>query len=95
LDVLSEEASAAAAGASHCLAMIQIPGHAFYREGSDLLRGRMFPNIRLATVALFASIVALRCDLGVFAAFAVSLRPLAHRPIDTGSLQHPLADHCA
>jgi hypothetical protein len=55
----------------------------------------MFPNIRLATVALFASIVALRCDLGVFAAFAVSLRPLAHRPIDTGSLQHPLADHCA
>jgi hypothetical protein len=55
----------------------------------------MFPNIRLATVALFASIVALRCDLGVFAAFAASLRPLAHRPVDTGSLQHPLADHCA
>jgi hypothetical protein len=55
----------------------------------------MFPNIRLPTVALFASIVALRRELGVFATFAGSLRPLAHRPIDTGSLQHPLADHCA
>ena len=55
----------------------------------------MFPNIRLPTVALFASIMALRCELAVFAAFAGRLRPLVHKPSDTESLQHPLADHCA
>jgi len=46
----------------------------------------MFANVR----ALFVSIVALRCELGVFAAFAGSLRLT-----DSESLQHPLADHCA
>jgi len=45
----------------------------------------MFPNIRVPTVALFASTVALYCELGVFAAFAGSLRLLAHRPTDTES----------
>jgi hypothetical protein len=55
----------------------------------------MFPNIRLPTAAVFASIVALRCELGVVAAFAGSLRLLAHRPSNTESLQHQLADHCA
>ena len=47
----------------------------------------MFLNIRLPTVASFASIVALHCELDVIDAFAGSLGPLA--------LQHPLADHCA
>ena len=55
----------------------------------------MFSNVRLPSIFLFAPIVALRCELGMFAACAGSLRPLAHRPIDTESLQHPLADHCA
>ena len=55
----------------------------------------MFSNVRLPSIVLFAPIVALRCELGMFAAFAGSLRPLAHRPTDTESLQHPLADHCA
>jgi hypothetical protein len=47
----------------------------------------MFLNIRLLIVALFASIVALSCELGVFAAFGGSLRPLTHLPTDTRSLQ--------
>jgi len=55
----------------------------------------MFANVRLPTVALFASIVALRCELGESAAFAESLRPLARRPTDTDPLHHPLADHSA
>jgi hypothetical protein len=46
----------------------------------------MFLNIRLLIVALFASIVVLSCELGVFAAFAVSPRPLTHMPTDSGSL---------
>ena len=54
----------------------------------------MLPNIRLPTIVLFASIVALRCELGVFASGG-SLRPLALRPTDTESVQHPLADYCA
>jgi hypothetical protein len=74
----------------YCIAMIQIPGHAFYQEGSDLLRGRMFANFRLSTVALFASIAALHCELGGFAAFAGGLRPLA---TDAEPLQLPRADH--
>ncbi len=37
----------------------------------------MFPNFRLLIVAVFASIVALSCGFGVFAAFRVSHAPLA------------------
>lgn len=47
----------------------------------------MFLNIRMLIVALFASIVALSCELGVFAAFGGSHQPLMHMPTDTGSLQ--------
>ena len=50
----------------------------------------MFANFRLSTVALFASIAALHCELGGFAAFAGGLRPLA---TDAEPLQLPRADH--
>jgi hypothetical protein len=43
-------------------------------------------------VALFASIVALSCELGVFAAFGGSHRPFTHMPTDTGSLRLVSAD---
>ena len=40
----------------------------------------MFLNIRMLIVALFASIVALSCELGVFAAFGGSHQPLTRMP---------------
>ena len=37
----------------------------------------MFPNVRLMIVAMFASIVAIGCGMGMFAAFRVNHEPLA------------------
>jgi len=37
----------------------------------------MFPNVRLMIVAMFASIVAISCGMGMFAAFRVNHEPLA------------------
>lgn len=47
----------------------------------------MFPNVRLLVGALFASIVALSCGFGVFAAFRVNHEPLSRLPADTVALQ--------
>ncbi len=47
----------------------------------------MFPNVRLLILALFASIVALSCGFGVFAAFRVNHEPLSRLPADTAPLQ--------
>src|SRR6202044_578466 len=41
------------------------------------LRGCMFPNVRLMIAAVLASVAALSCGFGVFAAFRVSNEPLA------------------
>jgi hypothetical protein len=47
----------------------------------------MFFNLRLLIVAMFASVVALTCELGVFAALRVNHDPLARMPADTVALQ--------
>ena len=47
----------------------------------------MFPNVRLLIVAMFASIIALSCGLGVFAAFRVNHDPLSRVPPVTAPLQ--------
>lgn len=47
----------------------------------------MFPNIRLLIGAVFASVVALSCGFGIFAAFRVNHEPLSRLPADTAALQ--------
>jgi len=54
----------------------------------------MFPNVRLLIVAVFASIVALSCGFGVFAAFRVNHDPLSRLPPVTAPLQL-VADNAA
>jgi hypothetical protein len=54
----------------------------------------MFPNIRLMIAAAFASIVALICGFGVFAALRVSHEPLVRLPPATAPLQL-VADNAA
>jgi len=46
----------------------------------------MFPNIRLMIAAVVASVVALSCGFGVFAAFRVNHEPLAHLSTATAQL---------
>jgi len=57
-------------------------------DRSGVLRGRMFPNVRLQIVALFVSVVALSFGFGVFAAFRVNHEPLA--PIPASAVPLPL-----
>jgi hypothetical protein len=47
----------------------------------------MFPNIRLMIAAMVASMVALSCGFGVFAAFRVNHEPLVRLPPVTAPLQ--------
>lgn len=47
----------------------------------------MFPNVRLLIGALFASVIALSCGFGVFAAFRVNHDPLSRLPANTAALQ--------
>jgi hypothetical protein len=47
----------------------------------------MFPNVRLLAGALFASVVALCCGFGIFAAFRVNHEPLSRLPANTVALQ--------
>lgn len=47
----------------------------------------MFPNVRLLIAALFASVVALSCGFGVFAALRVNRDPLSRLPTGTTALQ--------
>ena len=47
----------------------------------------MFPNVRLLAGALFASLVALSCGFGVFAAFRVNHDPLNRLPGPAAALQ--------
>ena len=47
----------------------------------------MFPNIRLMVGALFASVVALTCGFGLFAAFRVNHEPLSRLPAGTAPIQ--------
>jgi len=54
----------------------------------------MFPNIRLMIAAMVASIVALSCGFGVFAAFRVNHEPLVRLPPVTAPLQ-PIAGNSA
>jgi hypothetical protein len=54
----------------------------------------MFPNVRLMIAAVFASIVALICGFGIFAALRVSHEPLVRLPPATAPLQL-VADNAA
>jgi hypothetical protein len=47
----------------------------------------MFPNVRLMIAAMVASVVALSCGFGVFAAFRVNHEPLVRLPPATAPLQ--------
>jgi hypothetical protein len=47
----------------------------------------MFPNVRLLIAALLASVVALSCGFGVFAALGVNRDPLAQLPAGATALQ--------
>jgi hypothetical protein len=47
----------------------------------------MFPNVRLLVGALFASVVALTCGFGLFAAFRVNHEPLSRLPVGTAPIQ--------
>jgi hypothetical protein len=47
----------------------------------------MFPNVRLMIAAMVASVVALSCGFGVFAAFRVNHEPLVRLPRATAPLQ--------
>jgi hypothetical protein len=47
----------------------------------------MLPNVRLVIAAMFATVVALICGFGMFAAFRVSHEPLVRLPTATASLQ--------
>jgi len=54
----------------------------------------MLPNVRLMIVAMLASVVALICGFGIFAAFRVSHEPFAHLPAAAAPLQI-VADNAA
>ncbi len=47
----------------------------------------MFPNVRLLIGALLASVVALSCGFGLFAAFRVNHEPLSQLPVGNSSAQ--------
>jgi hypothetical protein len=47
----------------------------------------MFPNVRMIIVALLASMVAVICAMGMFAAFGVTHEPFAQLPSDKPPLQ--------
>ena len=47
----------------------------------------MFPDARLLIAAIIASVVALSCGFGMFAAFRVNHEPLARLPSATAPLQ--------
>ena len=47
----------------------------------------MFPNVRLLVGALFASVIALSCGFGLFAAFRVNHEPLSRLPVGTAPVQ--------
>jgi hypothetical protein len=47
----------------------------------------MFPNVRMMIVALLASMVAVICAMGMFAAFGVTHEPFAQLPSDKSPLQ--------
>ena len=47
----------------------------------------MFPDFRLLVGAMCASVVALSCGFGIFAAFRVNHEPLSRLPADTVALQ--------
>lgn len=47
----------------------------------------MFPNFRLLVGAVIASVVALSCGFGLFAAFRINHEPLGRLPADTAPLQ--------
>jgi len=47
----------------------------------------MFPNIRVMTVAMFASVFALSFGFGLFAEFRVNHEPLARPPVISGPVQ--------
>jgi hypothetical protein len=47
----------------------------------------MFPTVRLLIAAVFASVVALSCGFGVFAAFRVNHEPFSRQPAATAPLQ--------
>ncbi len=47
----------------------------------------MFPNVRMMVVALLASMVAVICAMGMFAAFGVTHEPFAQLPSDKPPLQ--------
>jgi|HubBroStandDraft_6_1064221.scaffolds.fasta_scaffold523942_1 hypothetical protein len=47
----------------------------------------MFPNVRMMIVALLASMVAVICAMGMFAAFGVTHEPFAQLPSDKPPLQ--------
>lgn len=54
----------------------------------------MLPNVRLMIAAMLASVVALICGFGIFAAFRVSHEPFAHLPAAAAPLQI-VADNAA
>jgi hypothetical protein len=71
-----------------CLATIwALVARASCGSHAEVLRGRMFPNVRLLIGAMFASVIALSCGFGVFAAFRVNHDPLSRLPADTAALQ--------
>ncbi len=47
----------------------------------------MFPNVRMMIVAMLASVVAVICAMGMFAAFGVNHEPFAQLPSDRPPLQ--------
>jgi ribonuclease E len=60
----------------------------------EKLRGRMFPDVRLMIAAVMASVVALVCGFGVFAAFRVNHEPLSRLSSVTAQSQL-VADNAA
>ena len=54
----------------------------------------MFPNVRMMIVAMLASVVAVICAMGMFAAFGVNHEPFAQLPSDSPPLQL-VFDHAA
>ena len=55
----------------------------------------MFPNVRLLLGALVASVVALTCGFGLFAAFRVNHEPLSRLPVGTAPAQFVANDVAA
>jgi hypothetical protein len=59
----------------------------------------MFPNVRMMIVAMLASMVAIICGMGMFAAFGINHEPFARLPGDSPPLQlvfdHTVSAHNA